>query len=72
MSPWALGVRAGAGWLQRMAADEGACERFQEVHNDILALLRVRCPPAGPLAHCDRKFTQPAYLMCRGSGLHTC
>ena len=33
-----------AGWLQRMAMDEGACERFQEVHNDILALLRVRAP----------------------------
>ncbi|KAK9838481.1 hypothetical protein WJX81_002091 [Elliptochloris bilobata] len=29
------------GWLQRMAVDEGACERFQEVHNDILALLRA-------------------------------
>lgn len=35
-----------AGWLQRMAMDEGACERFQEVHNDILALLRVRIPRA--------------------------
>ena len=44
-----------AGWLQHMAADEGACERFQAVHNDVLALLRARRPPA---PRCPRALRQ--------------